>query len=709
MNESLDYLSPRLIRCLAYLSEREDYMTVNDLAEFLKTSKRTLFREMKDINSILRLYGLEMQTKTGHGVRLEGSSEDRNQFKRLLLQTSLRQSNFSKDDRQTVLLAELLKNKQLEKLMVYANQFQVSEATISNDINALEPILAQYHLKLTRRPGASLALEGNEEDIRKTILDFIYKHMEEDKFSMLLNMQAPWDIETYFKNQGPDSILQVLNKNILWQVITILKENDLFWIHRLAQNAYVGLILHLTIAIERMLNKEKIHMDPKLLDQLKCDSMFERAKDLAEYFEDEFDIVFPIEEIAYISMHLKGARLLHIAPQEDNDMVSEFSMLEIHQMITQLISEFESVSGVSLAQDELLVSGLLTHLRPALTRVRYHLEIRNPLLKQIQTQYQQVYKLAETSVQRMSVPEIAQLNDDEIGYIALHFGAALERLNQRNNFNRLKVAVLCASGIGISSLLASRIKRIFKDSLQVQPRSHLELKQIELEGFDLILSTMDIESTPIPVLQVNPLLNDEDIAAIQAQIQRLNDIARMRNTEEDTNLSWRDQLNLVATLTGCVTKLLNELDVLVIDREMDISQLLKYISQSLGSNENAVHLIEEDLKRREEMGSLILSDERIAIFHAKSSAVRSPKMRVYRCRSGTFSAFGDRTVATVIVFLVPMSAPTELNRWLSHLTAGLIEDSAYLETIQGQDKEAIRKEVSRLLEEPIREWIRQKV
>ena len=171
---SLNYLSPRLIRCLAMLSEREDYLTVNELAEVLKTSKRTLFREMKDINQILEGYGLNLKSKTGLGIRLEGSPEDRSQFKRLILQAGLNQRDFSKEDRQTVLLAELLKNKQLEKLVIYANQFQVSEATISHDINALEPQLNQYRLRLSRKPGVNLELEGSEEDIPCRYISWVF-------------------------------------------------------------------------------------------------------------------------------------------------------------------------------------------------------------------------------------------------------------------------------------------------------------------------------------------------------------------------------------------------------------------------------------------------------------------------------------------------------------------------------------------------------
>jgi len=470
INQQLTFLSPRLIQCLIVLCNTDGFMTVNSLAEKVKTSKRTLFRELKDINTILKPYPVSVITRPKYGIKLECDQDEKLHFKSILLQISANQNNLSKEDRQTVLLAEILKNKSLQKLVVYANEFGVSEATISNDIDGLEPILNGYGLNLIRKPGSNLCIEGSEEAIRKAIRDFVYQHMEEEKLVRLLNQQMPWDIENYFKNQGPDSILNVLNKEILWQVIAILKENDSTWIHRLAQNSYIGLILHLTIAIERMVKQDPITIDPNLLVQLKKDQMFEKAKELSEYFEDEFNLVFPTEEIAYISMHLKGARLLHIDVIDPIEEEGAIQTVELQRLVNQLVDQFERVSHIKVKSDEILVHGLMTHLRPALTRLHYNLEIRNPLLNQIKTQYSIVYNQCFEACKNTEDKRIRGLNENEIGFIAMHFGAALERVKQNEPNRPVKLAVLCASGIGISSLLASRIKRSLKNSIVVIPR-----------------------------------------------------------------------------------------------------------------------------------------------------------------------------------------------------------------------------------------------
>jgi mannitol operon transcriptional antiterminator len=703
MSNRLAILSPRMIQCLAVLADSDQYHTVSDLATLVKTSKRTLFREMKDINGILRPYQLQLNSKTGLGVKLDGNADDRLHFKSLLLQISANQGMLDKDERQQVLLAELLKNKGLQKLITYAHQFQVSEATISNDINSLEPLLNDYHLTLIRKPGNNLMCEGSEENFRKAITDFIYQHIEEDKFSRLISSRnTPWDIEDYFRHQGPDSILSVLNKEILWQVIQVLKDNDNVWIHRLAQNSYIGLILHLTIAIERMRHHDPILIGEELLSRLRKDPMFERAKELAEHFEDEFDLTFPHEELAYITMHLKGARLLHIEEPPADELEDVVSPYELQRLVYQLIDHFEAVTHSALKQDDLLISGLITHLRPALTRIKYKLQIRNPLLKQIQTQYPEIYRQTLIAAQRLGQQHNLVFNDDEVAYLALHFGAALERLTQNAPRRIVNVAVLCASGIGISALLASRIKRLFKDDITIVPRSQVDLEQLHQENFDLLISTMELGRTPLPVIQVNPLLSDADIDRIKSQVYALSQLPRKHAVIPDRPL---DHIQAIRDVSFALSALIEGVDSIAVKADLSKDQLISLAGYRIGKNERQGKQIVQDLHERETLGAVILEDEGFMLFHAKSAGVAHPVMMVFRPDVGVFTELGARNIRGVVILLIPPEVHPELHRLMSVLSASLLEDESYKAAVFGDDKHRLKQEVKRRVSEPFNAWI----
>jgi len=707
MTQRLAILSPRMIHCLTLLSDSDRYHTVSELADFCKTSKRTLFREMKDINGILKTYQLSVNSKTGLGIRLEGNPADKLHFKSLLLQISANLGVLDKEDRQQALLAELLKNKVLQKLITYANLFQVSEATISNDINSIEPLLNDYKITLIRRPGFNLVCEGAEEDFRKAITDFIYQHIEEDKFSRLISSnQTPWDIEDYFRQQGPDSILNVLNKDILWQVIQVLRDNGTVWAARLAQNSYIGLILHLTIAIERMRNHDPILINEELLSKLKKDPMFEKAKELSEHFEDEFDLTFPMEELAYITMHLKGARLLHIEENPVSETEDVVNPYDLQRMVYQLVDYFEEITHASVKQDDLLISGLITHLRPALTRIKYSLQIRNPLLKQIQTQYAEVYNTSLEATQRLGKTNNIVFNEDEVAYLALHFGAALERLNQNRPKRIVNVAVLCASGIGISALLASRIKRLFKEDINIVPRSQFDLEALKKENFDLLITTMEIQPTSIPSIMVNPLLSDSDLEAIKAQVFALALLPRKAGTSHEPS---HDSIDQIKDISSALASLIDSVDLISVEPSLTKEQLLNLIGYRIGKNEVQGKQIVIDLKAREVMGSVAMEDEGFALFHAKSAGIDHPVMMVFRPESGAFDAFESGKIRVLVVLLIPHGTDPILNQFMSILTSSLIEDEDYKSAVFGQDKNGLKSQVRRVLSDPFNTWIMTRV
>lgn len=658
MNHRLSVLSPRTIQCLGILSDTNAFITVQNLANMLKISKRTLFRELKDIDAFLDPFGLTLETKTGLGIQLKGEDEDLNLFKRQLLEVGLSMSTYSKEDRQTILLAEVLKNQHLDKFIVYANQFQVSEATISHDVNALETVLEKYQLSLIRKPGLNLSLSGSEENIRKAIREFIYRHAQEEKFTNLLNFQSPWDVEQFFNAHGENSILNILNKEILRSVIHVLKENDFFWVNQLAQTAYVGLIIHITIAIERLKNNENIEMDPQLMKQLQVDPMFDKAKNLSEYFEDEFEVIFPDAEVAYISMHLKGARRLNVDDQLSED--PEFSHELLLNYVHRLIYSFEKILGLKLFQDEYLVSGLLTHLRPALTRVKYSMEIRNPLLEQIKSQYTDVYRVAKTCIASLNDPYFNALNEDEIGFIAMHFGAALERLKV-HSLKSVKVAVLCASGIGISALLASRLKSQFKDQIEVEARSHLLIDQLKEDGFQMIVSTMEVKSD-LPIVMVNPLLSDQDINAISLMMsQSLS--SKALSTPIKTIPASKD-MSLLAELTHSLNTFIQSIQIEDMASDLSLEEILKWIASKMSSNQVQEEVLFTDLMNREAMGNVVLEDEGIVLFHTRTEACVDAKMSIYRS-SKELLAYQPKSIKTILVLLVGRHQPMDLNCYMA--------------------------------------------
>ncbi|GAA3331536.1 hypothetical protein GCM10020331_088520 [Ectobacillus funiculus] len=70
---------------------------------------------------------------------------------------------FSPEERQYILKQLLLTLKEPTKLYYFSTKFNVTEATISNDLLKIEPWFEKKHgIKLIRKPGFGVYIEGNE-------------------------------------------------------------------------------------------------------------------------------------------------------------------------------------------------------------------------------------------------------------------------------------------------------------------------------------------------------------------------------------------------------------------------------------------------------------------------------------------------------------------------------------------------------------------
>lgn len=155
--------STRLARILRILLDHDEmYVSVDELASQLQTSRRTIFRELQHID--LSGYGLELLSRQGKGLQLSGSTAGKKKLADELTTQNIPYIN--KEERRKLLAYELLRFPEIKKLVYYGNMFSVSEATISNDLDALAPWFDEHQIHLVRTNKNNIRLEGREDDRR---------------------------------------------------------------------------------------------------------------------------------------------------------------------------------------------------------------------------------------------------------------------------------------------------------------------------------------------------------------------------------------------------------------------------------------------------------------------------------------------------------------------------------------------------------------
>ncbi len=539
-------LTSRLQKILNIFLKNDDFIMVQTISEMLDISTRTVFRELEEIDYLLKPFSLKLISKNKLGLKLIGSPDDKERFSKEINKHEL--TYLSKTERQNFLTCELLRIKELEKISYYAMMFSVSEATISNDLDDIEIQLKKNNLKLIRKAGQYITLSGKETDYRKALSLIINKNLalsELTKFS--------YNSENILKQIfNTDSIMNLLNKEITIKILDIFdRYSNLLELNKYAQSSYVGLVIHLSVAIDRILKNEEIKTDDFATSLMKNKKSYEQAKKMVEILQDEFNIKFPIGEIAFIAMHIQGAKLnnKNIVTLYENDD-ADFKLI---RTIKTMINAFET--EIPIKDDQDLFYGLMAHLKPTITRIKYNLPIFNPLLKELKKSYYEIFIKTKKICEIINSNYNIQVEENEIGFITMHFGAAIERNRHKLiDSKKVKIAVICSSGIGVSALLSANIKQILDVHVDVESYSLNDLLKNDI-NYDLLLSTFDISNVVKDYLKVNAILKDEDIVLIKQAVKNI------RYYPKKSYLSQNNNLEIVTKVSNEAMYLLNNSNV----------------------------------------------------------------------------------------------------------------------------------------------------
>ena len=680
----------RLKKILKVLLQRDGIIPVQELADEIGVSKRTIQRELEYIQKDLAPYHLTFETKTGKGVWISGEEEDKqNLLRELLAEDGYDAAN--REERRKRLVLQILKDKGLKKLFFYANMFQVSEATVSSDLEAVEGWLNSHNLTIVRKPGSGVEIHGTEECYRRAIRVFIDENIDtqmlKDSYEVENEAQA-------VNNRLGNNIGHIFQDDVLKRVVKCISGMENKRVTSLTENSYVGLVIHITIAISRILKSEFVESRQELCEQMAMDDDFKLAELIVEKLEQEFDVQIPKIETAYICLHIKGAK--HQSIEWNGRKSIEMEKKELLNLINEMINAFDAENAFLYKQDGEFIQGLLAHLQPTFIRLVYDMKISNPVLDEIKASYPDIYERATVAAKVIENQIGKPVPEEEIGFLTIHFGAAKVRMEgNAENLRRVQVGIVCASGIGISRLMLSKLEKIFKGRIQMETYGQNDITPYIIGKTDFFVSSISLKDIDADVLLVNPLLSEEDIQHIGNKISHYERLPK-KEKEETIFTTELEQINILAMQ---IKTILRYLEVFKVSGEVSFSALVEAIAERMSPYGDRQAMIQEAIEEREKLGSQIFAEFGFALLHTRTKGVTRPSFSV--CLTKDHEAFRDpyfKGIHVVIVMLIPIDDNIRINsEILGYISSALIEDYDFLLTITKGDKSAIETALSATL------------
>ena len=692
-------ITPRMKQILQALLEEKEPISIKHLAEKTGISKRTVQRELESVNDVLLPYGMEFASKTGVGVWLAGDEAARAGILAEVA-SSDEYAASSKEDRRKRLVLEILREKTLRKLYYYSRKFGVSEATISTDLEAVEAWLSHQGLSMARKPGSGIEVEGTEENYRRAIRFFIGENIDTKLFRQLYDGDGG---ENYAASLQKNHLGRLLDKEILRRVHECLEGMDNQRMDNLTENAYDGLVIHLAIAINRILQQDVIQVTGEWQEKMPRDEDYRLAEDIAAELEAEFEVSIPQLEIAYICLHLKGAKHEKIQfPGREERM--ELADRELRQFVNDLIDAYDGQQAYLLKQDDEFMQGLLAHLQPTIVRLVHGMSIQNPVLADIKENYSEIYARCQRAAQVLADKVGRSVPEEEIGFLAVHFGAALVRLEGRKEqIRKVQVAVVCSSGIGLSRLMAAKLEKVFKDRLEMTTYGKHDITPAVEAKIDFIISSLQLEAVQVPVVYVNPLLSEADIGEIRCLIYQFERLPRKEGTG-DRHTAPFDEVNRVA---ACISSVIKHLRCFQAPADITFDRLLFTIGERMTVQPERQEMIVDALAKREQVSSQIFAEFGFALLHARTNGVTRPSFAVCLPEGGScFQNSYFKEISVVLVMLVPVDDSLEVNTGImGYISSLLIEEPDFLAMAAGGDEEIIRQELSGHLNRYFKEYL----
>ncbi|MCM2675454.1 BglG family transcription antiterminator [Alkalicoccobacillus plakortidis] len=679
------YIPARERQLLKLLLNEQNQLDLRELASSLDVSTRTIQRDLKGLSGVMSDYDLTLHKDLTKGYQILGAQEDLIQLKNDL--ASLEPSEYTPEERQLLLLVALLEKQEPVKLFSLAEELNVTVATVSHDLTKVEEWLSSYHLTLIRRRGYGVEVAGSETNIRRSLSRLITENISESNFYHSVGDYSSDQSET---ESISERLLDIVDAKKIQRVQEAVEDLRTHSNGQMADSSYIGLIVHLALAIERIQQGEKVQMDEEQLSELQQETVYELAKTLAISLENIFSISIPEEEIGYIVMHLRGAKI-----QKEYNLFNNEEYTELSYYADRLIKQMENNLELSF-DDHSLYPGLISHLEPALYRMNHGMKIHNPLLERIKQNYASLYKRVKEVTEKVFDPLIVP--EEEIGFLVMHFGSAIERQNQKNP---LKAMVICSSGIGSSKLLASRLEKEFPEIEQIDNVSLFDFNKHEARYYDLIISTVPLTQSEQYFL-VKPFLSKEETEQIRQHIKSVKKkrpiVSRPVANEQKmvgANIpeTFFEQLSLLSQDVALI------IDSFSLKKGKVMDEALAHVCTELeeaGCVTDAVPVFEA-LLQRERLGGLGIPDTNLALFHTRTEQVLKPVFTMLRLDvEESLASMGDKPVIVnrVILMLAPIDANQNLLDLLSSLSVMLISSDEHTRIMETGTEAEIKKLIS---------------
>lgn len=699
-------INVRTAKLLLLLLEHGSALPLQALSDSVGISKRTVQRDLAGVSDLLTEREVQLMSKTGLGIWLEGSQDALERLEddlRELVgnQTPMLEMDARRERLTLLMLAILVPNAEPEKLIRFSDALGVSEATISKDMDILIPWFERFKLTLDRRPGFGVRIQGTESGYRQALVRILLQVLLSDTLPAI-------DIKERIRRSVPVNwskapYNRVLNLSVLEAVEKCLELVEPDLLKHLTVTSQHRFKLYCTVMIMRVRAGAVLDCNPELLTAPGVSRAKQPVMRFASMLEHALQVRLSDVEICGIWMQLSASRIKEVTGTTSLTENGEYEKY-ILDIVRQLTHLYDPYLAPFFLLDEEFVTALANHFRSALVRLMNNLSIENPMLDAIRTIYPEIYEKTVQAVRGLEKQIGYEIPDTEIGYLAIHFGAAWMNLRANRATPRtVVIGLICGSGIGVSRLMASSLRKRFGRRIRLETFGEIDLQDEDIEYIDFFVTATRHIVPGANTIRVNQLLPEEDLKRLDRVIKQYAE--EPPQTIVSTNAL--SQLESLMHISKSVNGMVNDFAVISLPSELSLDDMFRRIAERFAVPDQQENLY-RSLLRREKMGSMVIEELSLGLIHTRTTAVNCTALAVLRPAEGRhFTSPECKDAVALLVMLVPEDRHVKANlAAVGYISEMILEDDQFLPLLHHGDEESLQAAIAKYLKTFLTNYIK---
>ena len=640
------------------LKNNDEALSIKEIAKATKIKERTLYREIKNLESSLNQFGINLaKEKSKYVLKGDLSVLDSSVF-----EASFEDYAYLTETRLNLILCFLILSEDTS-IKDISEKLMLSYNTIATAIGTIEKILSDYKLTLIRKKGYGIGIEGSEIDRRVLLISLLCNEISDEEFFTRLNDRSILSSNPFIKFLNFDFLKKVFYQN---------KHLDVFKIY--TDSSIKKILISLNVVFLRMSFPTDIKENITHQEYDSIKSLLIASKDIIE-----FDITDDI--IQFLVKILKTCRLI----EQLSYLNDKYSFTLVYK-ISLLIKYVSEKMNVDFTQDTSLFSGLIAHVESAIKRHQMNLTEKNDELQDfVLKNYNELYLVIKSEL--LVIFDEIMFNSTELSYIVIHFASSYEQI-YRKNF--IRALVICASGIGSSKILGSQIRKNIPEIINLEYTIPSKVTKSLVNNYDVVISTIELEQD-VDYLLIPTILKVKDIHLIREKI------LSSRSFKRNNTVKKESVVNIDKFSSACRIILKNT-EYVVTDSIANYEVILKGILTASALNITNKEEVFHSLLERHNKSSIVVPNTNIDLFHTLNNGIEEPFVIISSLNDSIVmkdSIGNDKNVDNFIVMV--SQNKQEFTDLFSQIRIAILDDEMFTKALASKNKEFILTKIELIL------------